>query len=118
MEQVADLLRSYRHYHQNLDAMDTEEERGDCKKRAKVAEDTFRAMFQGRLESEGFLRHESEASALSTLRSWVGDMRPSHIECRSSTATLSDCSAVLMRLTSEQNSAHEPATWPYVRKIK
>ena len=116
MEQVTDLLQSYRHYHHHVEDMQ-DEEKADFEKRAKVAEDTFRAMFRGRLENEEFLRNRPEASVLSTLQSWTHDMRPSHIEGRSSN-NLSDCSSLLMNLTSELNSSQEIAIWPYVRKIK
>jgi hypothetical protein len=116
-EQITELLKSYRHYHLHDEDMDHDEKKY-FEERAKIAQDTFRAMFRGRLDSEQFLTAEPEDSVLGTLRSWTQDMGPSAIGGREVRFTLADCSALLMRLTSEQASAQDPAVWPYVRKIK
>lgn len=115
-EQMTDLLQSYRHYHLHHMEIDGEETR-DLKEKADIARDTFRAMFRGRLESEQFLSDEAEDSVLESLRSWALNLSPV-MSGREVRGTLTECSALLMRLTSEQNSLQEPAIWPYVRKIK
>jgi hypothetical protein len=90
----------------------------DFEDKAKIAQDTFRAMFRGRIDSEQFLLGDSEDTVLETLRSWAESMGPSAISGREIRLTLEDCSALLMQLTSEQTSDRQPAVWPYVRKIK
>jgi hypothetical protein len=116
-EQITELLRSYRHYHLHHMDMDRDE-RKDFEEKAKLAQDTFRAMFRGRLDSEQFLIDEPEDSVLGTLRSWVQDLDLSAISGREVRLTLADCSTLLVRLTSEHISAREPAVWPYICKIK
>lgn len=116
-KQITELLQSYRHYHVHRMDMEGDEER-DCKKKAEIARDTFRAMFRGRLESLQFLTDEPEGTVLTILLSWAQDIAPSIISGREVRPLLADCSALLMQLTSEQNSVEEPAVWPYIRKIK
>jgi hypothetical protein len=118
IEQVTELLQSYRHYHLHVHDMEGEDEKKDSEQRSKVARDTFLAMFRGRLDGEEFLQTEPEASALATLRSWTQEMAPLQVGGRNTMTTLEDCSALLMQLTSELTSAQEPAVWPYIRKIK
>lgn len=115
-EQITELLRSYRHYH--LHRIEDPDERKDLEEKAQIAQDTFQAMFRGRLDNGQFLTDEPERSVLRTLLSWAQDMGPSTIGGREVRFTLADCSALLMQLTSEQTSAQGPAVWPYVRKIK
>jgi hypothetical protein len=117
MQQITELLQSYRHYHFYGAGMDPDQEK-DFEERAKIAQDTFRAMFRGRLDGEQFLIDQPEDSVLATLRSWTQDMGLSAIGGREVRSTLADCSALLMRFTLEQASSQEPAIWPYVRKIK
>ena len=93
-------------------------ERKDCEEKAKLAQDTFRAMFRGNMDNEQFLIEDPEDVVLEILRSWIQDADHSEIGRREVRLTLKDCSSFLMRLTSEQISAQEPAVWPYVRKIK
>lgn len=114
--QLTELLQSYRHYHLHSANMDREE-RKDFGDRANVARDTFRAMFKGRLEDEAFLTQWPEQTVLETLQSWAQQLGPSLTSRREVQDSLRDCSALLMRLTSEQNTAQEPAKWPYIRKI-
>jgi hypothetical protein len=54
MEQITELLQSYRHYHLHLMDMDRDEKK-DFEEKAERAQYTFRAMFRGRLDSEQFL---------------------------------------------------------------
>ncbi|PMD51050.1 uncharacterized protein K444DRAFT_543887 [Hyaloscypha bicolor E] len=117
MEQITELLQSYRHYHFYGAGMYPEEKK-DFGDRAKIAQDTFQAMFRGRLDGEQFLIDQPEDSVLAILQSWTQDMGLSAIGGREVTSTLADCSARLMRYTLGQASSQEPAIWPYVRKIK
>lgn len=114
--QLTELLEAYRDHHSY--ATDTnEQEPSDLKDRAKVAKDTFQAMFRGRLGDEEFLTQWSESRVMRTFRSWVTDTdhSPSGLQTFSS---LQDCSAHLMPLTSEQERTVEPSKWPYIRKVK
>lgn len=114
-QQVAELLDSYRHFHLHADRMTDENERENAEEAANLARDTFLAMFRGRLESEQFLRRGSTSAVLSTLQSWVEELRPSAIAGRTTEA---DCTDLLSRLTSEQMASREPAVWPFIRVIK
>lgn len=115
--QLKDLLRDYRQFHLNGDEMD-EADRRDMEERAKVARDTFRAMFRGRLENEGFLVSKGKSSVLRTLTRWAEEERPSAISTRQSGLSATSCSTTLMKLSSEPPGRKEPATWPYIRNTK
>lgn len=117
MEQITQLLQAYRHYHFHGAEM-SQDQKKYFEERAKIAQDTFRAMFRGRLDGEQFLIDQPEDSVLVTLRSWTQDIGLSAIDRREVRSTLADCSALLMRFTLDQASSQEPAIWPYVRKIK
>jgi hypothetical protein len=117
MEQMTELLQSYRHYHfYGADMYGDEKKYSE--ERAKLAEDTFRSMFRGRLDGEQFLINQPEDFVLGTLRSWTQDMGLSAIGGREVRSTLAECSDLLMRFAFEKASSQEPAIWPYVRKIK
>ena len=115
--QLTELLESYRHYHLHSTDMDQQEGK-DFEERADIAQNTFRAMFKGRLQDERFLLHSSEETVIGTLRSWAGELGPASGGDREVQHSLEDCSTRLMMLTSEQNSTQGPAKWPYIRKIK
>lgn len=117
MEQMSELVRSYRNYHLNHIHMDPAEKE-ECKENAQTARDTFRTMFRGLIDSEQFLINDPENAVLGTLRSWAEQIRPSPIGERGVGLMLGECSDLLLQLTSEQTSAREPPAWPYVRKIK
>lgn len=116
--QLTDLLQAYRHFHHHRDEMDRDE-RQDFQDRANVALDTFRAMFRSRLADEKFLVDWDEDSVMETLRSWAKVVATSSNAGRNLVASsLAECSALLMKLTSESASSKEPAMWPYIRKIR
>jgi hypothetical protein len=114
--QLTELLQAYRDNHFRGTDID-EHELSDLKDRAKVAQDTFQAMFRGRLEDESFLTQWSEADVMRTFRLWVVGAGHSS-SGRQAYNSLEDCSTQLMHLTSEQNWTEEPAKWPYIRKVK
>lgn len=117
MEQMTELVRSYRYYHLNYMNMELPEKE-EWKEKARMAQDTFRAMFRGLLGSEQFLINEPENKVLETLRLWAEQRLPPPIRERGVGLTLGQCSDLLLQLTSDQASEQVPAAWPYVRKIK
>lgn len=114
--QLTELLQAFRD-HRLQDTDIDEHELKDLKAHAEVAQDTFRAMFRGRLGDEGFLTRWLEADVMRTFRSWVVGVDHS-IAGRQTYSSPEDCSAHLTKLTSEQNWTEEPAKWPYIRKVK
>ncbi|KAK6227425.1 hypothetical protein QIS74_00980 [Colletotrichum tabaci] len=129
MDQITELLQTYRRHHLPSEENETAvgavvrevEDVGeveDVEEQAKVAHDTFKAMFRDRLKDEQFLTTKPKDYVLSTLRSWVLEARPSQIEGIKTRSSLQECSDLLMHLTSETAEATEPAVWPYIRKIK
>ena len=98
------------------------EEKKNWEERATKALDTFRAMFRGHLDIEHLLvRDDAENSVLTTLLFFAEKIRTKVINGKEVTSSLEDCSALLMRLTSEHletTSAEAPPDWPYISKIK
>jgi hypothetical protein len=115
--QLTDLLQSYRRYHLHGANIDIDN-RKNCEDMANIALDTFRTMFQGRLEDERLLIQLPKETILESLQSWARELRPSLARHRETQNSLGDCSTLLEQLTSEQNSTQQPAKWPYIRKIK
>ncbi|KAF5628695.1 hypothetical protein F25303_10328 [Fusarium sp. NRRL 25303] len=115
-DQLGRLLQVYRTFELHQDEITDAAERQDMEANAKVAKDTFRAMFRGRLTDEAFLIRETYENVLKRLTSWVSDARP---PLRTWTGLSPQaCSDVLMELSSEPASRDSPATWPYIRSIK
>ena len=125
-DQLGHLVRSYRHFYLHGDDILDEDDKQSSEDRAKVARDTFHAMFRDRLASEEFLIRDAEASVIRTLQSWAQDVDLSHMSGRQIRPTVEGCSDLLMSLTSEIRSSSssasnrnvDPALWPYIRKIK
>ena len=119
MDQLTELLRSYRHYHLNSADENWEaEDKRAAEHVAGVAYDTFRAIFVPRLREETFLVSSTEAEVIEGFRNAAHQFYQTEVSEPGAIPTLAECSAALMALTSEQGSSHEPATWPYIRKIK
>ncbi|KLO87985.1 Uncharacterized protein LW93_5151 [Fusarium fujikuroi] len=115
-DQLGRLLQVYRTFELHQDEITDAAERQDMEANAKVAKDTFRAMFRGRLTDEAFLIRETYENVLERLTSWASDARP---PLRTWTGLSPQaCSDVLMELSSEPASRDSPATWPYIRSIK
>ncbi len=114
--QLTELLQSYRHYHLRRRDID-QQELISFKNQADVAQWKFQAMFKGRFNDEIFTQMPEEV-VLRNLRSWVVEFLQSSMGGQEVYRTLEDCSALLMKLTSEQDSTQEPAKWPYIRKVK
>ncbi|GJC81467.1 nuclear GTPase SLIP-GC [Colletotrichum liriopes] len=116
-KQLAQLLGSYRRFHLHAGEMTRGDGAEEAEEQAKVALDTFRAMFRGRLGDEKFLAEDPEADVLSTMRSWLEETYPQD-EGEHTMDEVRECSSLLMRLTSEARGARESVVWPYVKKIK
>ncbi|KAG5797244.1 hypothetical protein H9Q69_003713 [Fusarium xylarioides] len=117
-DQLGRLLQVYRTFELHQDEITDAAERQDMEANAKVAKDTFQAMFRGRLTHEAFLIHEAYEDVLDRLISWAADARPSLSMTLHTGLSPQTCSNTLMELSSEPASRDSPATWPYIRSIK
>ncbi|KAG9254532.1 uncharacterized protein F5Z01DRAFT_622392 [Emericellopsis atlantica] len=115
-DQLRSMLRCYRCFHLHGHAMKGEEKR-DLELGAKLAIDTFRAMFHGRLRNEDFLVTFTEDTGLEVLSSWAEEFRPSERLMQHSELSLQDCSNMLARLSSQVGATAQPAAWPYIKNI-
>lgn len=118
MNQLSDLLQSYRQFHSRSYDENSEAARQDCENRAKMAEDTFQAMFCDRLGDGAFLVENTQEDVLQTFQTWVNDTQHARLLNRLELGTLEECSSALMQLTSDKTVNDEPPLWPYLRKIK
>ncbi|RYC53741.1 hypothetical protein CHU98_g12467 [Xylaria longipes] len=110
MPQLKDLLRDYRHFHLNRGSLESHE-LADFEKRAKLASDTFQALFRGLFVGGNTLIEGTESKALLTLKSWVRDFDQSMIQQERFGLNLNECSALLMELTSDAPSC-TATIWP------
>ncbi|KAF4944710.1 hypothetical protein FGADI_12485 [Fusarium gaditjirri] len=117
-EQLGRLLQVYRTFELHQDEITDAAERQDMEANAKVAKDTFQAMFRGRLTDEAFLIREPYDDVLNRLTRWAADARPSPLRTCHTGLSPQACSNTLMELSSEPASRDSPATWPYIRSIK
>jgi len=114
--QLRGLLQAYRLYH--LHGLDLDQSALEsARDLSQVAEDTFQAMFRGRLEDDGLLTRWSESDIIQLFESWLEtvDRSPSEREVCNS---LGDCSSRLMELTSERMGIQGASKWPYIRKVR
>ena len=116
-DQIKSLLQSYRQYHLDQDDMD-EAERQDFRPKAELAQCTFDAMFRGRLNDEAMLLEAGENEVLDTLMTWAMQSRIFSNRQRHSDLSVEDCATRLMHLSSEPAMRNEPASWPFIKKIK
>lgn len=115
--QLAELLGYYRNFHVHGDSLDGDA-RKDLEAKAKLAVDMFQAMFRGNLQDEDWLLEESQETILAEFQAWMACAFGLQLPSRQVATSLDQCSQLLMELTSEVLDAQEPATWPYIRKIK
>lgn len=108
-EQLAQLLGTYR-----LFKSGDESETAD---NAKLAIDTFRSMFRGKLGNEDWLSHASERDILENFKTWANEARRLAPPCRKVVQTIGECSSTLLPLSSESNDPQQFSVWPYIRKI-
>ncbi|EMT69826.1 hypothetical protein FOC4_g10008261 [Fusarium odoratissimum] len=116
-DQLGRLLQVYRTFELHRDEITDAAERQDMEANARVAKDTFRAMFRGRLTDKAFLIRESYDDVLDRLTRWAADAMPSPLRTCHTGLSPQACSNTLMELSSEPASRDMPATWPYIRSI-
>jgi hypothetical protein len=117
-DQTHNVLQNYRNFHLYEDRLDDEcREKEDKEKLARVARDTFGAMFAGRMRDETFLLGNSEQDIMQTLTSWLEDVRP-RAGGRTDGLTLTACGETLAQLSSHSSCPDDPVAWPFIRKIK
>ncbi|KAF5974290.1 hypothetical protein FBULB1_7849 [Fusarium bulbicola] len=117
-DQLGRLLQVYRTFELHQDEITDAAERQDMEANAKVANDTFQAMFRGRLTDGAFLIREPYDDVLDRLTSWAASARPSPSMTLHTGLSPQACSNKLMELSSEPATRDSPATWPYIRSIK
>lgn len=117
LKQLTDLLQSYRNFKLNHGSM-SPEERQFFQDDSELDQDTFRAMFGGRLGDEAFLIEKPEDAVLETFKAWTEEALGSQDTNMMPGLTLRECSDRLTRLASDRTSPDEMATWPYIRKVK
>lgn len=117
LEELAELLHSYRTLRQNEGSISPEDTHM-FQKQLRPAQDTFRAMFGRRLGDEAFLLENPEDSVLETLKTWTEEILGSQRTDLISGLTVKGCSDLLKQLGSARKSATELVIWPYIRKVK
>ncbi len=118
LDQLVQLLQSYRHFHLNQSNMDDEAQRNEFEKRAQLAEDTFNSMFRGRVPSQRFLLKETEDKAKRQFQALMQDMRPSSTSMNKFGLSQTNCENELRILSSYVADSGDRAAWPYIRRIK
>ncbi|KAF5678788.1 hypothetical protein FCIRC_6403 [Fusarium circinatum] len=116
-DQLGRLLQVYRTFELHQDEITDAAERQDMEANAKVANDTFQAMFRGRLTDGAFLIREPYDDVLDRLTSWATSARPPPSMTLHTGLSPQACSNKLMELSSEPATRDSPATWPYIRSI-
>lgn len=118
-EQLRKMVDAYRHNHFHSAAMESENERKHWADQAKLAKDTFKAMF-GDWYRRGFLlSNNPEEHIVDTLLGRAMTLRSIHAaDGMTVKDSLEECSDLLMSLTSVSGDAQGPEAWPYIKKIR
>ncbi|ORY11257.1 hypothetical protein BCR34DRAFT_484487 [Clohesyomyces aquaticus] len=123
-DQFRELLRGYREFRNNSQNMN-QDEREAMKKRADLAENTFKASFGARFDNNNRLFLSSPLEeVVTTMVAWATEIlpRPGALNqegrTQESFATIDICSERLQALTSETESAVQVVSWPFIRKIR
>lgn len=117
LSELNEMLQDYRQFKSSSGVLEASERKA-LEERAKRAEDTFKALFRGRLESLLFLSRESERTIMDKFRRWISELQPAQSDTRASELTPKECMEMLKRLSSESPDPKTPAFWPYLRKIR
>ncbi|KAL2145862.1 hypothetical protein VTI28DRAFT_5944 [Corynascus sepedonium] len=117
-DQFHNMVHAYRYNYSQSSEMESQEERQHWADQAKLASDTFKAMFGDQFIPNSLCWGNSETRIVRTLLRWAVDSSPirdtdKHVVG----ASLEDCSELLMRLSSDYGAAGGPAYWPYIKKI-
>jgi hypothetical protein len=94
------------------------DEKLDFEEQAKLACDTFKAMFGGRLGNSRLLLANDENETLDMLMAWADELRPVRGSEAGSGLDLEECTTRLARLSSDVSSPDDSAAWPYIKKIQ
>lgn len=119
LDQMMEMRNIYRKSKISMSSIADQQARDDLEKAATLAQHTFDSMFHGPCRpSEKLLVHGDAADVSQRFRSLIVDGRDA-IHTRSNTGlTMEDCAERLIHLSSEMNSANQPAKWPYIEKIR
>lgn len=118
LEQLVQLLQSYRHFHLNSSDMDDETQRSEFEKRAQLADDTFNSMFPGRVPSQRFLLRETEEGARRQFQVLIQDMRPFPASMNRFELCQEACATELRLLSSFVADSDDRSAWAFIRRIK
>ncbi|KAK4041410.1 hypothetical protein C8A01DRAFT_14819, partial [Parachaetomium inaequale] len=117
-EQFRTLVHAYRHNHFHSADMESEDDRKHWVDQAKLAEDTFKAMFADRFSTASLLEDSANERIVETLLNLAVQLRSRHnIGEHAVSNSPEECSDLLMNLTSERAAAQGPVAWPYIKKI-
>ncbi|KAK4249146.1 hypothetical protein C7999DRAFT_39705 [Corynascus novoguineensis] len=117
-DQFRNMVHAYRYNYFHSADMESQEERLHWADQAKLASDTFKAMFGDRFTADLLCSVNSETRIVRTLLRWAVDSSPIRdIDKHAVKNSLEDCSELLMKLTSDHGAAHGPAHWPYIKNI-
>lgn len=125
--QYEDLLRAYQE-NKSPPAHTKQEDLEELERRARLAEETFKASFGVKLQQNPSLLRSSIEYAVTTMLQWASSSLPRdrnvHTnETRETHNDITACSARIRELTSEADDsemriANQTSPWPFVRKLK
>ncbi len=118
LDQLVQLLQSYRQFYSKEFDTSVEVERSDVEERAGLAKDTFNSMFLGRVPSQQFLLRQPEDEVRRRFQDLVQDMRPSAASMNKFGLSRESCAQELRLLSSPVESSDERFAWPFIRRIK
>ncbi|KAK3367927.1 hypothetical protein B0H63DRAFT_490012 [Podospora didyma] len=113
-QQFTEMVRNYRHSHFHSAEIRQDGDGPQWASLAKLACDTFEAMFRGRFHPSVLTSGQQE-QVVETLLGWARER--SSVAGQKIAPTFKECSAQLIWLTSEETSPQGPAVWPYIKKI-
>lgn len=125
LQQLKDLLRDYRRFHQNS-AEQTEG--SDIEKASQVAEDFFQAAFGHRHTlSADYLCGDEESEIINAMSSWIEqcmphiyyDGSPDQPDAQTGSAdSETACTVLLNKLMSDARDNSSGLSWPFVERVK
>lgn len=119
-EQLRKMVDACRHNHFHSATMESENERKHWADQAKLAKDTFKAMFADQCKPEFLLSNNTDEHVIvDELLSRAMRLRSRHnFDGRVVSNSLEECSDLLMSLTSVSADAQGPEAWPFIKKIR
>jgi hypothetical protein len=124
-KQYEDMLRVYQQA-QSPPAEIQGDELANLRRRAKIAEDTFEASFEGRFKQRPGLLTLPVNQAVETMLQWASQLLPQHRADQTSRISeiysdIATCSVRIRELTSEvreMETLGPKIPWPFVRKLR